>query len=132
MKERGDNMVENKWLEFESPRYRLQDLGRPAVFLIPLSKLRQEIDGVTIEERLRRFLTANFAAYSATEIPSFGVWLGSGREIVFDESRQYKVSFVGKDRIRLLLEKLRDIAVLAGEECIYFEAGQYACLIWPR
>ena len=123
---------ENKWLEFESPSYRLQDLGRPAVFLVPIKKLQLEIRGVTLEERLRRFLTKNFSAYSATSIPSFGVWLDSGREIVFDESRQYKVSFAGKERIRLLLKELRDIAVLAGEECIYFEAGQYACLIWPR
>jgi hypothetical protein len=52
--------------------------------------------------------------------------------MVLDESRQYAVSFKGKDRIPLLLEELAHIATLAGEECIYFEAGQYACLVYPH
>lgn len=125
-------MPENKWSEFESPNYHLQDLGRPAVFLIPVKKFELEIDGVPLKEHLHGFLSEHFTAYTASLIPSLGVWKGPGDVPVFDESWEYKVSFEGKDRIPFLMGELARIAALIGEECIYFEAGQYACLIHPR
>ena len=125
-------MPENKWQEFESSHYRLQDLGRTAVFLIPLKKLRQEIDGTTVEEHLHQFLTKNFGAYGFLSVPSSGVWIGPDQVIMFDESRRYEVAFVGKSRLPFILDELARLAVLIGEKCIYFAAGQYVCLVWPR
>ena len=124
-------MANNKWREFDGPHYRLRDLGRPAIFLIPLKKLRQKHDGVLIEDRLHRFLIANFGAFTTSSIPSFGVWKEPDQKAVVDESRQYKVSFAGKKHIPLLIEELAQIAALTEEDCIYLETGQYACLVYP-
>ena len=126
-------MTDNKWQQFKGKgTYRLQDLGRPAMFLIPVKKLKRKIGKVSVEERLHKFLVAHFTAYTSSSIPSFGVWKGSDEKMVRDESRQYKVSFEGKDRLPVLIEELARIATLVEEECIYFEAGQYACLIYPE
>ncbi len=129
-------MVENIWQQFESPdsNYHLQDLGRPAVFLIPLTKLQWKVDGVACGEHIQQFLTATFGACSfrSSPVPSSGIWIGPGQKIELDESLRYEVSFAGKDRIPLLLEELARIAILIEEKCIYFAAGQYACLIHPR
>jgi hypothetical protein len=124
-------MSENKWQEFQSPEWRLQDLGRPAVFIIPLKALWVRTGEGSIEDELNRFLFANFTAFTSMSIPSFGVWSGPGQTPVFDESRMYEVSFKGKERIPLLVTELARIARLTGEECIYLKAGQYACLIHP-
>jgi hypothetical protein len=125
-------MKQSKWKEFMGDaRYRLQDLGRPACFLIPVKKLQRKLQGETVEKRLHRFLVTHFEAYTSALIPSFGIWKDVGQEMVLDKCRQYKVSFEGKDRIPLLMAELAEIATLVGEDCIYFEAGQYACLINP-
>lgn len=125
-------MSDNKWSEFESPAYRLQDLGRPAVFIIPVRALVQRIDGETLAENLNRFLTDNFGAYTIIDIPSFGIWRGPGGVLITDKSRIYEVSFKGKENIPLLIKKLVRIAEFTGEECIYLKAGQYSCLVSPR
>lgn len=125
-------MSDTKWSEFERPDYRLQDLGRPAVFIIPVRALAQSIDGETLSENLNRFLVGNFGAYTVMTIPGFGIWKGPGGSPVSDESRIYEVSFKGKENIPLLMKKLAQIAELTGEECIYLKTGQYSCLVSPR
>lgn len=125
-------MSDNKWSEFESPDYRLQDLGRPAVFIIPVRALAQQIDGETLADDLNRFLADNFGAYTVMTTPNFGIWRGPGGSLVSDESRIYEVSFKGKENIPLLIKKLVRIAELTGEECIHLKAGQYSCLASPR
>jgi hypothetical protein len=125
-------MEDNKWSGFmDDPRFRIQDLGRPAFFLIPLKKLKRKVQGETINRRLHRFLVTHFEAYTTALVPSHGIWKDVGKKMVLDKCRQYKVSFEGKDRIPLLMAELAEIATLVGEDCIYFEAGQYACLINP-
>lgn len=125
-------MSDSKWSEFESPDYRLQDLGRPAVFIIPVRALAQPMDGETLADDLNRFLEENFGAYTVFDIPGFGIWKGPGGSFVKDKSQIYEVSFRGKENIPLLIRKLARIAELTGEECIYLKAGQYSCLVSPR
>ncbi|MDO8495333.1 MAG: hypothetical protein Q7S32_02280 [bacterium] len=122
----------NKWIEFANPeKYRLVDLGRPAVFLIPVSKLKQEIGReTTIEDHIDQFLLKKFGSFTKISFPSFGVW-SKGEEVINDDCVQWKVSFSDKRKIPLLLAKLAEVAFLIGEECIYVEAGQYAALIYP-
>ncbi|MDP3962947.1 MAG: hypothetical protein Q8Q39_00425 [bacterium] len=124
--------MENKWSGLDGEEYTIEDLGRPAIFLLPSHKLRSEISGKSIEEDLHQFLSENFGAFTTTAVPYFGFWRGSGTRVVYDESRLYEVSFAGKDRIPLLLDKLARVARVIGEECIYFKAGQYACLVYPK
>jgi len=122
----------SRWDAFRADEhYTLQDLGRPAVFLVPKNKLRIPLNGVSLEEHLHRFLTINFGAYTASTFTSFGFWQDDERRIVYDEVCQYEVSFHGKDRIPILMKELAVLAKLIGENCIYFKAGQYACLIFP-
>lgn len=125
-------MNDNKWRGLEGKSYKIEDLGRPAVFLLPLQKLKKMADGATTEENLHRFLTETFGAFTTTTIPYFGFWRGNGAELTYDECILYEVSFAGKEKVPLLLAKLAEIADAIGEKCIYFKAGQYACLVYPK
>lgn len=123
--------MENKWIGFEGESYHLENLGRPAIFLLPVKKLRKKLKGVSVELLIHRFLIAKFGSYTSSTIPSFGVWKNAKKAIISDECRQYEVSFVGKERIPILVQKLAEIAGRIGEDCIYFKAGQYSCLVYP-
>lgn|GEM_PF-1790288 len=126
-------MPEGKWDEFKKGKnYDLIDLGRPAVFFLPAKKLSMKIGRLTVEEHLKRFLVCAFGAFTNTRISSFGFWKDQSQKIVYDECCIYEVSFVGKDKIPALLEEIARIAHVIGEECIYFKAGQYSSLIYPR
>ena len=120
------------WTEFSTNKVRFEDLGRAAIFLIPEKKLGLSVSGKTVSDDLRDFLMVNFSAFTFSQVPSFGVWV-NGQEVVFaDECRLYEVSFDGKEKISMLGEKLAEIAKVIGEECIYFKAGQYSSLVYPR
>lgn len=125
----------NKWRSFErknSP-YVLEDLGRPAVFLIPVRKLRIRPDGNdTVERMIANFILENLGAFTISTVPSFGFWKNRESALILDECHQYEVSFPGKNGVSRLMEKLAEVARKADEECIYFKAGQYACLIYPK
>jgi hypothetical protein len=123
--------MQNKWESLIGEGYKIEDLGRPAIFLLPTKKLRQKIDDANIEEDLHRFLTENFGSYTSLLIPTFGFWRDQKKAVIFDECRQYEVSFVGKERIPVLLKKLAQIAIIIQEECIYIKAGQYSGLVYP-
>jgi hypothetical protein len=86
----------------------------------------------TIEAYLEHFLTKTFGAFSSFRAHNYGFWENADRKVVYDECSVYEISFLGKERIPKLLEKLAEIAVLIGEDCIYFKAGQYACTIHPK
>ena len=94
----------SKWEEFKSSRvYRLVDLGRPAVFLIPARKLGRNFNPSnphfgTVQEAIESFLAQTFSAFTVTSIPNFGCWY-DGTVRVFDECVQYEVSFDGKEKI---------------------------------
>lgn len=120
-------MSENKWKEFESKEYRIENLGRPAVFLIPSKK----IEGTALEKELHQFLIKNFGAFTVRSDFDFGFWKSEG-VIINDHCKEYEVSFAGKDRISLLLKKLTEIVSQIGEECIYVKAGQYAAAVYPK
>lgn len=124
-------MSEDKWAALQGEGYRLENLGRPAVFLLPSHKLRTDDgSGRTIGDALHRFLVENFGAYTCTTVPYFGFWHGQSGA-AYDECRLYEVSFDGKEHIRTLAAKLAEVARIISEECIYFKAGQYACLVYP-
>lgn len=112
--------------------YRRESLGRMAVFLLPSLQLKsRDKDGTLLEERIHRFLLANFSAYTAQAGNIFGFWKDARGHDVYGEHKVYKVSFEGKDRIAVLEAFLADIATAMGEECIYFETGEDAWLIYP-
>jgi len=120
-----------QWKELENSNFNFVDLGRPAIFIIPVVKLKHEMDGKTVEQALIQFLMKNYQAYSTLNVQNFGAWMDGKKVIHYDESKLFKVSFVGKERITPLAEFLSKIAKSINEQCIYFEAGQYAALIYP-
>ncbi|MBI5732348.1 hypothetical protein HY967_00085 [Candidatus Jorgensenbacteria bacterium] len=121
-----------KWSSFEDEKnYHIENLGRPAIFLIPSHKLERDAGGITVRRVLHEFLTEKFGAYTTSIIPSFGFWNNEGDQLICDECCQYEVSFDGKGKVPLLLKKLAEIAKLIREDCIYLKAGQYTCLVSP-
>ena|SRR3989344_9535775 len=123
----------SKWSEFSKNKsYELRDLGRAAVFLIPEKKLKMRSKKTTVEKRLQEFLSRNFGGFRFSSRSDFGVWVNDQQVIIKEKCREYEVSFPGKRGIELILEELSKIARETGEECIYFKAGQYTCLMYPK
>jgi len=85
----------------------------------------------TVRDDLHAFLLAYFGSFTTTITPFFGFYKKGSGVMIHDQCYQYEVSFVGKDRIGLLISKLAVIARRIEEECIYFKAGEDACLIYP-
>src|SRR4051812_37598309 len=125
-------MSENKWDGFKSPNYNIVDLGRPKTFLIPVNKLDIHLpSGKTVRDDLHEFLLTNFGAFTTTYIPGFGIWRNNKGQTYVDACTKYEVSFVGKERIPLVLTKLAELARAMNEECLYVSAGQYNALVEP-
>ena len=120
----------NKWREFQSESFKIVNLGRPAVFFIPVRKLKGA-RGNKIRQDLHLFLITRFGAYSASLVPSFGFWRDASKAMVTDECTVFEVSFDGKEKIPILVKKLAELALETKEDCIYLKAGQYSCLVYP-
>lgn len=108
--------------------YRLESLGRPALFYIPEEKLDENPD---IQRKIHNFLTDRFGGYTNPTGDVKGYWK-EGHQIIRDRSRQYRVAFVGKERIPELAGFLSDLAIEMKEKCIYLETGEDAQLVWPN
>ena len=120
----------NKWDKIGGGNYLLQDLGRPAIFFIPTKKLDFLIGSKTVRDEIQEFLIENFGGYTHYEMKSFGCWR-DGSKIISDQCVVYEVSFIGKDKIPILLEKLAVLSQAIEENCIYVKTGQYAALVSP-
>src|SRR6188768_2628198 len=98
--------------------FRVESLGRMAVFLLPSLKLKQrKKPGGVHEEIVHQFLMKNFGGYTASAGNIFGFWRDekAGREW-YGEHREYKVSFRGRDRLAMLQQFLARLAADLGEE----------------
>ncbi len=120
----------NKWQEFQGKSFKIINLGRPAVFFIPVKKLKGG-RGIKIRQDLHLFLITRFGAYSASMVPSFGFWKNALEAMTTDECVVFEVSFDGKEKIPILIKKLAELALEIKEDCIYLKAGQYSCLVYP-
>ena len=124
-------MERSKWAEFRCNRYKIQDQGRMAVFLVPSHKMKKKCGRKTVEELLHLFIKKYVGALTYPLSPLAGVWTNKLGEVFYDECREYRVAFLGKKRIPALLEVLAAVAKEIGEECIYVEAGQYSATVYP-
>lgn len=121
-----------RWWSLKDPSYEISNMGRPAVFLLPSHKLRTRDGEDSVEDDLKKFLIANYDGFTTTTVPYFGFWRSDGKEVTYDECRQYEVAILGRTNVKPLMKKLAEIAKVIDEDCIYFKAGQYACLITPK
>lgn len=121
-----------KWKSLTHKKYKIINLGRPAIFLLPSHKLQRKFKNTTIENDLHEFLMKNYSAFHYSPLSSSGFYIDGNSQVIYDECRKYEVSFMGKEKIPILMEKLAMIAKLINEDCIYFKAGQYTCLIYPK
>ena len=115
------------------PSFRVESLGRMAVFLLPSLKLKQKKRGKPHDELVHHFLMKHFAGYTASAGNIFGFWRDeqTGREY-YGEHKEYKVSFRGRDRVEMLQRFLSQLAKELGEDCIYLEYGEDAWLVYAR
>ena len=107
--------------------FRLESVGRPALFLLPAEKMASDSSRHAIA--LSTFLKENFGSYTVQPHGTIGTWTDPAGKIRRGEHSQYRVSFVGKDRINLLGQYLADLARSIGEESIYLETGEDAWLV---
>lgn len=121
----------NKWAQFRDKSFEIVNLGRPAIFFVPVKKLKGK-NGKQARRKLHLFLISKFGAYSASVVPNFGFWRNITKAVISDKCAVYEVSFDGKDKIPTLVKKLAKLALEIKEECIYLKAGQYSCLVYPK
>jgi len=126
-------MITHPWQGLAGPGSRIVDLGRPAVFYIPIVKLDVLVapSKVTVREWLHEHLIREYGAYTSCHAPQVGFYCSGDGIHVGDESAQYEVSFVGKERIPDLTAMIAQLARVTEEECIYLRTGQYSCLVYP-
>jgi len=115
-------------LKLETPQYKMVHLGRAALFYIPEEKLDQ---GPQIHGKIHDFLTKTFGGYTTADGLVKGYWKGE-HELYTDRHRQYRVSFLGKERIPELVAFLTDLTIEMQEECLYLETGEDAWLLYPK
>ena len=117
----------------QKPSFRVEALGRIAVFLLPSLKLKQKKRGKPHDEIVHHFLMKHFAGYTASAGNIFGFWRDdqTGREY-YGEHKEYKVSFRGRDRVEMLQDFLSELAGELHEDCIYLEYGEDAWLVYAR
>jgi hypothetical protein len=115
------------------PAFRVEPLGRMAVFLLPSLKLKQKRLGQSFEEIVHHFLMKHFAGYTASAGNIFGFWRDdtTHREY-YGEHKEYKVSFRGRNRVEMLQKFLSQLAGELREDCIYLEYGEDAWLVYAR
>ena len=112
--------------------YRSESLGRMAVFLLPSLKLKQPCSrGISFEMVIHDFLMSAYGGYTAAAGNIFGYWRDKAGREHYGEHREFKVGFLGKERIPELAKFLAGIAREMGEECVYLEPGEAAPLIFP-
>ena len=113
--------------------FRVESLGRMAVFLLPSLKLKQKKRGRTYEQTVHLFLMKHFAGYTATAGNIFGFWRDdkTGREY-YGEHKEYKVSFRGRDRVAMMQKFLSELARELDEDSIYLEYGEDAWLVYSK
>ncbi len=113
-------------------KYRKTSLGRMAVFYLPLVKLKDRKGrGRTFEQRLRSFLLKNYGAFTVEGVGHFGLWRDDNGRVHYDAHEKYRVSFLGKHRIKKLETFLATLAHDMGELAVYLETGEDSWLIEP-
>ena len=106
--------------------YRLESLGRAAIFVLPWPKAER------VSEEVRAFLTEKFGGYTET-LP--GIFHGAWRNIAtihYDQHIRWEVAFAGKDRIDALCGFISYILQEIDEQCCYLSTGEDAWLVYPN
>jgi len=115
-------------LKKETSEYKMEPLGRPALFYLPEEKLDLNPE---IHLKIHKFLTESFGGYTTADGLVKGYWKNNSA-LTKDRHRQYRVSFVGKERISELATFLAKLTKEIGEECVYLETGEDAWLLYPK
>lgn len=114
---------------------RVENLGKRALFLIPSIKVynsKYSQSRQSIAKVIHHFLHENFGGYTCASGNIYG-YFGFGHA-EYDELREFRVAFKedeARTKIPKLLEFLSDLCKDIGEECIYYELGEDAFVVYP-
>lgn len=108
-----------------------ENLGRPAIFYVPKSKMN--------DERLKSitdFLKNNFNNYKYRHEDAQGNWLDDAGRLYQDQNIMFKTAFTdkaeGRPKIKKLNNYLAELAFTTKEKAIYLETGEDARIIEPN
>jgi hypothetical protein len=105
--------------------------GKVAAFLVPSLKLKDRArSGVSLEEKIHRFLLRHFDGYTATAGNIFGYWKDDRGEVSYGEHKEHKVALKNDRRLAVLRRFLAEIAAEMNEKCIYLESGKEASFVY--
>lgn len=104
-----------------------KSIGRAAIFLVPREKLGWDWQGKTVEEKIKEFLSENYGGCQKLTADIEGFWEGAYDGIY----TQFKVTFLGKEKIAVLDKFLEELTQVTRENCVYEETGEDAWLIYP-
>jgi len=113
------------------PTVKRESLGRVAVALLPIEKLKLKSPrGTPFEREIHDFLVTNFNGYTVSSGNISGHWKDDTGHDHYGEHRQYKVALAAEESIRSFEVFLAEIAAEMREECIYMEIGREIFLIY--
>jgi hypothetical protein len=108
-------------------------LGRSGVFLLPSLKMKLKSPReIPFEQELHHFLMQTFQGYTVTAGNISGYWKTPDGHDQYGEHREYKVGFGSEEKIQELEEFLAKLGREIEEDCIYFETGEQAWLIYSK
>lgn len=112
--------------------YRVEPLGRPAVFLIPNDLMEQKVDGDhTCRKEVEEYMATTFGGFTDEGSYHNGFWRNANGKSYTGKYQKNREAFIGKEHIHGLAGFLSFIAGKLGEESIYLETGEDAWLIYP-
>jgi hypothetical protein len=114
---------------------RVEDLGKRATFLIPSVKVynpKYSKSRQSVARAIHNFLKDTFGGYTCASGNIYGYFGSESTE--YDELREFRVAFKEdeqKTKVPLLEKFLAVLCDDIGEECIYYELGEDARIVYP-
>ncbi|MDB6130320.1 MAG: hypothetical protein JWM04_1427 [Verrucomicrobiales bacterium] len=110
---------------------RKESMGKTGLFLLPSLKMRRKsARGKSYDEELHDFLVKHFSGYTVSSGSISGYWKDEDGREHYGEHREYKVAFLKQKKVPLLEEYIAKLAEDIEEECVFWEKGDEAWLIY--
>ncbi len=106
-------------------------LGRMAIFLVPVSKMRAGAPAETEEDRLDRELMKRYQGVTKVTANVEGSYQLGGK-LVREAHIRYEVSFQGADKVLEFVQLLKELCRKLNEESIYLTMGENSYLVKPK
>lgn len=113
--------------------YRVESVGRDAVFYLPSDLMGMEIEsGIRCRQMVEDFLEQEYGGFTDEGNNHNGFWKNAQGTRFYERYQKYRVAFTGPERIPKLESFLSYIAKGLNEESIFISTGEDSWLLYPE